>query len=412
MSRRQVLLANVRLVGTPTLGFLAVGLSGFVLLASGPRLLGPAEYSKLAVAWTILLAFGIGLGAPAEQTISRAVAGGAGSTVVTRVRRRLLWMSALSLVLPTCALFGIDVLFENDLLWSASVALGAFGWAAVEPPRGVLSGMARFDAFGGVVTVEAVARIVLVGLAWLGVGPASLLLGCSLWLPMWVSAGVAAVLVRRGGTRPPTPEGASSEGDALSYQIRFTVVALAGQIALSFGSVWLQASSADPALAGRYVSALTYMRIPITLVGGLVVVVLSSTSAAFSRGERTVARSIAARSTVSGAALGVGTTIVLLLAAPVGLRIFYGSELDLGPATLVLMGAGTVAAMVAGVLTQSLFGCSMGRMAAAIWSAVAAVVCVLSVAAGTSDLVLAGVAFLGQAVAAAALGARLWVGLR
>ena len=411
MTRSQVLLANLRKVGTPTLAFLAVGFSGFMLLAAGPRILGPVEYSKLAVAWTILQAFGVGLGSPAEQTISRGVAGGVAGGLVPRVRKRLMWLSSISLAIPLAGLLGLDVLFDNALVWSVSVVLGVFGWAAVEPPRGSLSGAGRFDAYAGVVTVEAATRMAFVGLAWLGVGPVVVLLGCSLWVPMWTSAAVAAVLIRRSPGQTHV-EDLHSEHDALSYQVRFTLVAVAGQIALSFGSVWLQAVSADPTLAGRYVSALTYMRIPITLVGGLVVVVLSATAAAFSRGERAVARSIAVRSAVSGGGLGLALTTVLLVVAPWGLRIFYGSELELGSTTLVLMGAGTVAAMVAGILTQSLFGCSMGRVAAAIWAGVALAVALLSVFSGSSVVLLAGVVFLGQAVAASALGTRLRVGLR
>ena len=40
-------------VGGPTVGFVAIGVSAFALLASGPRLLGHDEYSSLAIAWTV-----------------------------------------------------------------------------------------------------------------------------------------------------------------------------------------------------------------------------------------------------------------------------------------------------------------------------------------------------------------------
>ena len=72
----------------PTAGFLTVGVSAFAMLAAGPRLLGDAEYSGLAVAWTVATIFGFGLAIPAEQTITRRIAGG-GEAGIQRVRLAL-----------------------------------------------------------------------------------------------------------------------------------------------------------------------------------------------------------------------------------------------------------------------------------------------------------------------------------
>lgn len=76
MSRAGVARAIVRLLDSPNPGFLTGAFSGVVLPASGPRLLWPAEDSKMGVAWMILPASGLGLGAPAEQKSNWAAAGG------------------------------------------------------------------------------------------------------------------------------------------------------------------------------------------------------------------------------------------------------------------------------------------------------------------------------------------------
>ena len=121
-------------VGGPTAGYVAVGLSGFVLLASGPRLLGHDEFSVLAVAWTIATIVGVGIGQPGEQTVTRVTAGSGDPAVSVGVERRLVVVAALTLLLPALAASGHAPLLGGSVLWSSSVVVFAAGWAMLAGP--------------------------------------------------------------------------------------------------------------------------------------------------------------------------------------------------------------------------------------------------------------------------------------
>jgi O-antigen/teichoic acid export membrane protein len=322
-------------VGVPTVPFVAVGASAFVLLAAGPRLLGTTTYALLAVAWTITQTIGVGVAAPSEQTVSRAVAGNVGGVLVTRVRRRLLWATSVCLIVPLAGAIGVDPVFGGNQLFAWALVIGAVGAALAAPARGELAGMQQFGAYSISAWVEALARVGLVAVAWLWPAAAAALLAAAIGVPLWVSALSAQMLVRRhrtAGTAAPTD---SQVVESLSHQGRFTVVALAVQVGLGFGSVWLQASFPDSGLAGEYVTATTYMRIPIVLVGGLVVVVLSSAAAAYAAGRINVVTAIIVRSTAATAVFAPLATGFLLAVSGPALMLFYGQQLTLGWPTMV-----------------------------------------------------------------------------
>ena len=397
-------------VGAPTAAFLAAGASGFALLAAGPRLLGATEYALLAVAWTIVQAIAIGLAAPSEQTVNKAVASGVGEVVASRVRTRLLWAGLASALLPLAGALHGDPVFKGSQLWAWAVVLSVFGWVLAAPSRGRLAGRGAFFAYSGSIWVEAGVRLLLVLGGWLFVGQAQWFLSAALWLPMWLSAAAAHWLARRPSRFTPRGSDATdtSLAEALSHQGRFTIVAVAAQVSLGVGTVWLQVNEPDNGSAGVYVSATTYMRIPVILVGGLALVVLSSVSSAISRGQPRRARDIVVTSVASTALLGVTSTGLLWVISGPALQLYYGQPLDLSPVTLGLMAAATVATMLAGILTQAVFAGGMSRFAAAVWAGAAALSVAGTLAAGESFALLAGAVLISQSFAAVVLAVGLF----
>ena len=388
-----------RLVGGPTAGYVAVGVSGFALLASGPRLLGSIEYSLLAVAWTMVTIVGVGLAQPGEQTVTRVIAGGGQHGVSRTVVLRLLVVAAAALLLPALSWTGRSPWFGASALWAWSVVIAVAGWALVSGPRGRLAGASDFRSYSAVLLAEAFVRMLVIAAAWALPSLAAPLLAAAIGVPLVAAAVVAVVLARRHNTdsRPAERPAHFQEQGVI------TAVALLGQVALSTAPLWLQAQSPDAALAGAFVTATSYFRIPILFIGGLAAVALTAVSASVSNGDVGSARRQARGSLLGATAVGVAGASALLLLAPLLLRLYYGQQIDLGPGVLMTLAATTVLAIAAGMLTQVLYGARRGATALAVW-AIATAVTTLLLATARGDVLRTAVGVaIGQLIATAAL---------
>ena len=381
-------------VGGPTIGFVAVGGSAFVLLASGPRLLGHDEFSVLAIAWTLATILGIGIGSPGEQTVTRVTAAGGGPTVSAAVQRRLAVVAAVTLLLPLLALTGHAPLLGGSVLWGGAVVVAAVGWALLAGPRGRLAAARDFTGYTRSLVAEAVARTALCVLAWAVPSVAAPALAAAVGLPVVVSALVAR---RRASTA--VPAAAAPTGAHGSEQSYITAVALLGQVAINTAPLWLSARATDAALAGQYVSATSYLRIPLFLVGGLGTVALSAVSGAFGVGDLARARRTSERSAATAALVGLVSVAVLLLVSGPALHLLYGSAVDLATGTLAAVAVTTVLLMTANVLSLVCFGCDRSRAVAGVWLVVAVGTTLGLAVRDWSTLGVAVVTGIGQAVA-------------
>jgi O-antigen/teichoic acid export membrane protein len=236
----------------------------------------------------------------------------------------------------------------------------------------------------------------------LGIGPADLVLALSLGLPLLASALTARLL-----DRPPAPgqHASASLPHTSSDQFWYTAVAFSIQVALALPAVVLQAEDPVSGIAGSFVTASVYMRIPITFVGGLLVVVLSQVARYHGSGDLRSAERVAKKALLAALAIGIlGVTVLWLVSEP-ALLVLYGEGLDLQSATLPLLGGATVAAMVSGVATQILFGCGLARPAAAVWMGVAVGVTGVAVAVPGTASAMAAAVLLGQVSALLATAA-------
>ena len=139
--------------------------------------------------------------------------------------------------------------------------------------------------------------------------------------------------------------------------------------------------------AGQYVSAMTYMRIPMLLTGGFMTVTLSSSALAWAKSD-----SRAMNRALSVAAAGALTCLVLtigvwLVSSP-ALAVFYGAPVELQRGTLGLLAAAAVMAVTANLLSQIGLGARRHHTMAVIWSLAAGVTVVLLLVLPTSELVV------------------------
>ncbi len=376
----------------PTIGFLAVGASAFALLASGPRLLGTEGYSQLAVAWSILTIYASGIGVPGEQAVVHAVAAGTRHSVELHVRNRMM-LAVLPLVAGLlAALFGLD-LFGLDPMWWAFIVLGALSWAMLAVVRGELAGAGDFNDYGAALIVEAISRVAVIGLAWAASGPmvAAVLLAAAMGLP---NAGAAAWLywrrhrLRQGDSLQGRREdlelvevpaivpmsAVEAEAPRATQLGSLTAIALAMQVILTTAPLWLAAGSpTDAATAGLYVSASSYMRVPLLATGGALAVILSRASSTAAQGDRRGLTRLAWRSAAGLAGSTAALGALLVAFSGLGLTLIYGEGADIGVLVLVAM-AVTVALFSMGYgMTQVSVGCRDGRRVAWIWVGGAAV---------------------------------------
>ena len=439
-------LAHVLVVAGPSVGFAANGLSVFVLLALGPRLLGEATYSGLAVAWTIVTIFGVGVATPGEQTVIRLSAHVGPTGAARRVAQRVAWLGVPLLALIGLGLAGVRVPWLHETPWLVGVAVAVLGWVLIVAPRGELAGTERYRAFTGVVVVEAVGRLLLAGAAWVFPETAAWWLAMAMGLPLVVAAIVAVVVNRAGATAGGDTHGAAAAAHAngtmgepadaftagadkrgttaagsapesavaavagpdtapaststLSEQTSITIVALMVQVVLNTAPLWLaHAATTDPQLAGQFVSAAAYMRIPMLIAGAFFTVALSQVSVAYARGDRTGTRHAARRHLGMGGALTTVAVAVLLVVSGPGLLVLYGPGMSITLAALAVMGVATAVFVVAYLGTQVLLACQRSTAASVCWTVAALVTTVLLWAFGTTAMAAALAVLAGVVVA-------------
>lgn len=379
-------------LSSSTAGYVAVGVSVFILLASGPRILGGADYTSLALAWTVASIFGLGLAFPAEQTVTRAVAAGTQTRVATVVTKRL----AVIVAAATVAAAGLFTAGEWPLpgektLWFVWVWVSLLGWVCLCGPRGMLAGQGQFRSYAAALFAEAASRVGFVAAAWFA--PHSIsetLLYAAVGVPLIISAATAwweeTQHRRKTGTDPvgkgklspaqvdvsePSTE---TGGGTLKEQAGITAVALALQIVLNTAPLWIvHYPGVAPSDTGMFVSATTYMRIPLIFVGAATVWVLAGASRLSAAGNLHGLKVFAAKSVgasfLFAALMGAG----LWLFGGFGMEMFYGPDGTHAEKLLGLLAVNTAVLVAASIFTQIFLGCRRSGFAAVVWITVAAV---------------------------------------
>jgi len=380
-------------------GYGAVGASAFALLAAGPRLLGPDGYSSLALTWTVVTIIGIGVAAPGEQTITRSIAAGGEDGVVAAVARRLALLPVVAALLLPAAVALFDVEVRDAGVWALTLTLSAGSWVALAGARGVLAGWHRFDRYAATLLTESISRVVLVAVALLDDARALAWLAASVAVPLMASAAVGwwALRGRVDLAAQSFPE------DSRREQTSITAVAMLGQVCMSTAPLWLHWQSADEALSGAFVSATSYMRIPLLLAGGIYGPILAQAAQAYAERDRQRVwnRTLAGLFAGVGGS-GVGVLILLLVSGP-ALTLLYGGDIGLSSAVLVLLGLSTVGSVAGNVLTQVQYGCEQSSSTVIAWLPAAVLTTLLFATSGGDVGRMAASMALGQFVAVAGL---------
>ena len=353
-----------------TLGFVLVGGSAFVLLAAGPRLLGPAGFSGLGLVWTVSTVFGIGIAVPTEQVMIRGMNAGHSHALGGPLRA----LGALGVFAAlACLVLGSRAPAAEGLSFLPwAMALSVLGWVFLAFVRGRLGGTGDLTAYGAVLVVESAGRLAMVALAVLVPGWAPVVLMLGVGLPLIVAA-LAGL-----GFRIPSAlvdadrvDGGSGAGQARSDQPAFVLIAVGLQICLNGAPLLLEwrFGGLFPAVVGAFVAANTYFRTPTLLIGGVLTHALVALSHAWGEGDLAGFRTARRSALKTSLLVLIPTTLLLVAASPVVLRLYYGGPVDLPLVVLAALPVSTLVATMGQVETLPLMASGRGRVAGVLWIA-------------------------------------------
>jgi O-antigen/teichoic acid export membrane protein len=351
-----------------TLGFVLVGGSAFVLLGLGARLLGAAAFSGVGVIWTLATVFGVGVATPTEQLINRRM--NAASPHPIRTPMYVLTAVAAATALVSVAVVGRlpSATALPAMVVACLVAIG--GWLLTAGVRGRLAGRGDLRAYAVVLATEAGCRIGFALLALMLPGQAGVLLPAAVGLPL-----VIASLVGLYWTIPSTVHLAPRSEHVRWEQASFVLVSLGFQATVNLAALLIEArvGATQPAAAGEFVSASTYFRVPLVLIGGVLTTALVVMSTASADRDLVGFRRSLKRSTFQTGAITLLSSILLLALAAILLPIYYGRTLTLPVGLYAGLAVSTVVAGVGSALTQSLLATGRSSWAGGAWLVGAAV---------------------------------------
>jgi O-antigen/teichoic acid export membrane protein len=370
--------ARILAVGIATTGL--VTLAYFVLAAQA---LGgdSVEYKRIALVWSIMFTVASVIYRPIEQLLSRTIAdrrarGQASGGGHLRIALALQGAFAAAFVALALALRDLlqDDLFDGSAALYWVLVAGVLAYAASYFARGFLAGHQRFELYGALVFMEAIARVsfalaVVVGVAS---GETAIALGmaagpfASLLVVPWYFA-------RRERDPPPSVAAVSQTEGGLTlrhgagFAVAVFCIMLAEQTLLNAAVLTVEGTSPDPELAGVVFIVLLIARAPLQLfqaVQGSLLPHLAGLEATAGRDEfrRAIRVTVLA---IGGFALAIA--IGLFAIGPPVVRAVFDIEQDLGRVGLACVGLGMGFHLMAGTLNQSALARGQAGYAAAAW---------------------------------------------
>lgn len=410
----------------PTAGYLSSGVSATLLIAIGSRVLSAAAFSGLFVAWTIVNAFGFGVGTPTEQLISRRMNAGAPGSLRPALFRLLLAV-LISAVVTVGVAVGSPQARDFPLLVPTAL-IAITGWTALVIVRGRLAGCGDLLGYAGLLAAESVVRILLLGACLLLPGQAMVLMAAAVAVPFLVAAVLGAVIVipralpglaksvsaSSAGSIAnaviPEEQGQGTRDQGTREQLGFVMVSVGYQVCLQAAVLLLawRSGAARPAVVGAFGAANSYFRTPTVLTGGVTTHALVMLSHAWGAGDLDRVRTALRRALRQGVVLGLGGTLLLCLMAPVLLPIYYHHPLGLPLHLLAGLAVSTVLTVLAAIMVQPLLATGRSGTAALVWLAGGTITVLMFMLSSGTDWLATWALICGPSIAMAIATAGVW----
>jgi O-antigen/teichoic acid export membrane protein len=347
----------------------------FQILAA--QTLTTSEYGQIGALWAALFIAVVVLFRPLEQTTSRAVAdrlsrGDEAASVlrsVAAVYCCLLVLLAIAAALAWTPL--TRALFDGTDFLTLMLVLGVAGYGVQYVARGILGGLRRFHALGGIHigdgSIRLLAALPLLAVASKDVAAVALAvagIGGAL-VPLWRSRREIAAL-REGSPAQPFHMRA-----AVGFAVPAAVIAGSDQLLVNGAPLLVLGSSGgDKTKEAAIVFAATMLvRIPVFLFSGVAGSLLPN----FTRLQAERDHGHVTRAVARVCVLFVGVTAVFVVAAavagPAAMKLLYGPDYVASSSDLALLGLGAGAYLFAATISQALLARALGGRAALAWAA-------------------------------------------
>ncbi|HEX6021541.1 MAG TPA: hypothetical protein VFZ00_06060 [Solirubrobacter sp.] len=353
-----------------SIGIASTGVVTFAYFAVASYALNDVDYKAIALLWSVLFVIVSVIYRPIEQLLSRTIAHRrALGHEQHELRTPLLIQAgfALAFLIVALILRGQieDALGSAALYWILVVAVLAY--AASYFARGWLAGHQWFALYGGLVFVEANARLLFAIAAAIGITSGASAVAMGMAAAPFVSLVVVPLaFARRPRTSAPKSEDEESLGLARGgrFAVAVLVVMAAEQTLLNAGVLL---TAAEGAVAGYVFNALLIARAPLQLfqaVQGSLLPHLAGLEATEGKAEfeRAIRVTILAIAGFAGAvALG------LLVVGPFAMGILFDDDASYGRLGLAAVALGMGAHLAAGTLNQAALARDHAGAAAAAW---------------------------------------------
>src|SRR4051794_31256120 len=396
-----------------SIGIASTGVVTFAYFSVASYALNDVDYKSIALLWSVLFVIVSVIYRPIEQLLSRTIAGrrARGLESDHPLKTPLLIQTGFALSFLVLALALRDPIqnqvFDGsaDLYWVLVIAVLAY--AASYFARGWLAGHQWFALYGGLVFIEATARLAFAVAVAIGIAEGQSAVAMGMAAAPFVSLLVVPLAFSRR-PRESTRKTADEEALGLARGGRFAVavlcIMLAEQTLLNAGVITADLTTDDAKVAGYVFNALLIARAPLQLfqaVQGSLLPHLAGLEATQGRAEfnRAIRITLLAIAAFAGAvALG------LLLVGPFAMSILFDENTTYGRLGLAAVALGMGAHLAAGTLNQAALARDRAGAAAAAWLvSAAAFVAWMLVGIVDDELARAEVGYLGAATVLCAL---------
>jgi len=357
-----------------SVGIAVTGLVTFAYFSVASHVLEDADYTQVALLWSVMFVITSVIYRPIEQLLSRSIAErrARGLTSGHPVRTPLLLQGGFALAFLVLAL-GFRGPIRDDVFDGAAalywmLVAGVLAYAASYFARGWLAGHQWFGLYGALVLLESCSRLcfalaVAVGIAS---GQSAVALG------MAAAPFVSLVVVPWAFARREEAPGASRAELRLtqggSFALAVLGVMIGEQVLLNAAVLTAYATASDAAVAGFVFNVLLIARAPLQLFQAVQGSLLPHLAGLSARGEARAEFARAIRVTVAAIALFAGAgALGLLLVGPWAMELLFHDDTTYDRFGLALVAVGMGFHLAAGTLNQAALARDRGGSAAAAW---------------------------------------------
>lgn len=394
--------------GILSVGIGATGLITYGYFSLASHTLSESDYGGITLLWSAVFITVSVLYRPVEQLLSRTIADRDARGMHGREHLRV----AATIQLALGALFAVGALvlrgpLQDDLFGGSEtlfwiLIVTVLAYAVSYFARGFLAGSRRYGAYGGLVLMEALSRVMFAVAVGVGIaeGQSVVALGMAA-APIVSLAVVPLALRRRLRSGDPAPEH-EPENPAVAPETQFTLshgtgfavsvlaIMLAEQTFLNAGPLLVKATEGDEgaALAGFTFNVLLIARAPLQLFQAVQTSILPHLTRLGVRGETDPFRRTVNVTLIAIAGFAAAVALVMLIAGPAVMDLVFGGDFDYDRFGLVLISLGMGLYLAAATLNQALLARGQARRACTAWLAAAAGFVVFLLVPGFDDRVL------------------------